>query len=246
MVYSETLPDIRLHPFIYCYWELKTKCALTVPFEYRVVADGCIDVFFENDAPQDNFVMGFCKTHTKFALEGTFRYTGIRFLPTMFPLLFGVDAAGLSNRVERLSDVVKGLAGFLADRLDPCLDGGAVKNLLDGFFTDYLARASLRFDGRLYDAVHCILKQAGSVRVESDLDTGISPRQLRRLFAFYVGDSAKTFSKVVRFQHVLHAMPPVARLRQDSVADVGYYDQAHFIKEFKDLYGVTPGQVFGR
>lgn len=85
------------------------------------------------------------------------------------------------------------------------------------------------------------------VDIENDLNTGISSRQLRRLFDFYIGDTAKTFSKVVRFQNILRANPSSQSLRQNKLFfDVGYYDQAHFIKEFKNFYGVTPSKAFGR
>lgn len=220
---------------------------MTDPYQYRVVADGCIDVFFENHSPQDTFVMGFCKSFTRFSLGGTFHYTGIRFLPTMFSQLFGVDAAALSDRVEPLRDVTKKLAAFIESRFDLYRRKETTKDLLDAFFLRHIAVVNPRFDGRLYGAIDVILRNAGNVSVQTALDTGISPRQLRRLFAFYVGDSAKTFSKIVRFQRVLFARQPSVLLRDaDSMMGNGYYDQAHFIKEFKAFYGVTPGEAYGK
>ncbi len=44
VTYTEFLPCEALHSFIYCYWELKSPPRNT-PFCYRVVADGCIDLF---------------------------------------------------------------------------------------------------------------------------------------------------------------------------------------------------------
>lgn len=43
--YQEFLPHQQLQPYIYCYWQLKTNQKLNHPFTYRVVADGCIDIF---------------------------------------------------------------------------------------------------------------------------------------------------------------------------------------------------------
>jgi hypothetical protein len=102
VTYFEFLPDLKLQPYIYCYWELKTKQTLTEPFNYKVVADGCIDIFFELNNPQENFVMGFCKKYTEFPLDNSFHYIGVRFLPTMFPQIFNVDASEISNRFENL------------------------------------------------------------------------------------------------------------------------------------------------
>lgn len=61
VTYQEFLPDVRLQSYIYCYWQLQTTQPLAKQFNYRVVADGCIDIFFELNNPEENFVMGFCK-----------------------------------------------------------------------------------------------------------------------------------------------------------------------------------------
>jgi AraC-like DNA-binding protein len=85
------------------------------------------------------------------------------------------------------------------------------------------------------------------VNIQADLDIGLSPRQLRRYFEYYIGDTAKTFSQVVRFQHILNATPSTQSLKQNKIFfDLGYYDQAHFIKEFKKFYGVPPAKALGR
>ena len=52
--YAEIFPDIRLQDFIYCYWELKTVQPLNKPFLFRVVADGCIDIFFDLAKSNEN------------------------------------------------------------------------------------------------------------------------------------------------------------------------------------------------
>src|SRR5699024_7494267 len=102
-------------------------------------------------------------------------------------------------------------------------------------------------DNRLYGALEIILQNFGSIAIEKDLNTGISPRQLRRLFEFYIGDTAKTFSKVVRFQNILQTKLTHQSLRKNKLFfDSGYYDQSHFIKEFKNFYGVTPSKAFRR
>ncbi|GAA0542872.1 AraC family transcriptional regulator [Chitinophaga japonensis] len=247
VTYYEFLPDPSLQDFIYCYWELKTTRALQEPFNYRVVADGCIDIFFELNDPGENFVMGFCKKYTEFPLNNSFHYVGVRFLPTMFPQLFKVNAAEISNRFEHLSAVVPAASRFIAGTFGPGQTPAQVKALFDGYFTAHLSNITLDADNRLYEALAIILKHFGVLNVETDLDTGISSRQLRRLFGFYIGDNAKTFSKVVRFQNILRAKPSSQSLRKNKLFfDAGYYDQAHFIKEFRNFYGVTPGKAFGR
>lgn len=244
--YSEFLPELRLQNFIYCYWQLKTTKTLSDPFIYRVVADGCIDIFFELNNPEDNFVMGFCKKFTVFPLENSFHYIGVRFLPTMFPQLFRINASELSNRFEQLGNVVPKVSTFITDNFHNQLTTEQIQKAFDSYFIKLIENTTFDNDIRLYHAIEKILQAFGVVSIEQDLDTGISQRQLRRLFEFYIGDTAKTFAKVVRFQNILRAKPSSQSLRQNKLFfDVGYYDQAHFIKEFKNFYGVTPSKAFG-
>jgi hypothetical protein len=245
--YTEFLPDARLQNLIYCYWELKTTKTLSDPFIYRVVADGCIDLFFELNNPEENFVMGFCKKFTEFPLDNSFHYIGVRFLPTMFPQLFRINASELSNRFEELNKVVPSTSAFIKDHFYPQQGIDEIRAIFDNYFIALISNTDFDNDGRLYHAIEIILKEFGVVDVEQGLNTGISPRQLRRLFEFYIGDTAKTFAKVVRFQNILRSKPSTQSLRQNKLFfDAGYYDQAHFIKEFKNFYGVTPSRAFGR
>lgn len=247
VTYTEFLPEIRLQKFIYCYWQLKTTQKLTEQFNYRVVADGCIDIYFELDNPKENYVMGFCRKFTEFPLDNSFNYVGVRFLPTMFPQLFKINATELSNRYEHLHSVVPHLSSFISTRFNQTQQREDIKTLLDNHFLELIAKTTFDNDNRLYGALEIILKNFGVVEIEKDLNTGISPRQLRRLFEFYIGDTAKTFSNVVRFQNILKAKPSNQSLRKNKLFfDVGYYDQSHFIKEFKNFYGVTPSKAFGR
>lgn len=245
--YREISPDNSLSTIIYCYWELKTNEKLQDTFTYRVVADGCIDIFFQLDKPSENFVMGFCKKYTEFPLDNSFHYIGVRFLPTMFPALFKVDAKELSNRFERLELVVNETSKFITGAFSDDDELATIKSKFDDYFFGLMKNANTDLDRRFHNALNIILKNFGVVNVQSDLDIGLSQRQLRRYFEYYVGDTAKTFSQVVRFQNILNAKPSTQSLRQNKIFfDLGYYDQAHFIKEFKNFYGVTPSRAFGR
>lgn len=245
--YREFLPDERLANIIYCYWELKTTEELQDSFIYKVVADGCIDIFFQLNKPSENFIMGFCKRYTEFLLDNSFHYIGVRFLPTTFPTLFKVNAKELSNRFERLELVINETSVFITDNFSDKDEFAEIKSKLDNYFIGIIKNTNNYLDSRFQNALNIILKNFGVVNVQADLDIGLSHRQLRRYFEYYVGDTAKTFSQVVRFQNILNAKPSTQSLRQNKIFfDHGYYDQAHFIKEFKSFYGVTPSKAFGR
>jgi len=247
VLYREYVPHVHLRNIIYCYWQLKTTQPLSTEFIYRVVADGCIDVYFEPGNPAENYVTGFSSKYTEFSLGNSFHYIGVRFLPTMFPQLFRINAAALSNRSEALNTVVPVLSRFIQDNFHYQLSMKDMVCMLDNWFLQLSAKANFNADTRLYEAMDIILKNAGMIHIENDINTGISPRQLRRLFEHYIGDTPKTFSKIVRFQQILRAKPSVQSLRRNKLFfDAGYHDQAHFIKEFKLLYGITPAKAFDK
>lgn len=74
-------------------------------------------------------------------------------------------------------------------------------------------------------------------------DEGINPRKLERLFKRHVGVSPKQFQRLNRFRRVIRRLErgdhsDLAGLAYDS----SYYDQTHFIKEFKLFTGSTPSR----
>lgn len=75
--------------------------------------------------------------------------------------------------------------------------------------------------------------------------TGYSPRHLSRLFREGAGMGQKSFARVLRVNQAAGRLKAghlsLTRLAQE----LGYYDQAHFIHEFKATCGVTPGVFAG-
>jgi len=71
----------------------------------------------------------------------------------------------------------------------------------------------------------------------------LSARQIERVFRDEVGISPKLFLRIVRFQEVLGAIRGGAGETgwAEVAAAHGFYDQAHFIRDFKTFAGRPPG-----
>ena len=70
---------------------------------------------------------------------------------------------------------------------------------------------------------------------------GLSPRRFIELFHRQVGLTPKTFSRVRRFQRALRTVHGRRDIDWARVAvESGYYDQAHFIHDFRGFSGFTP------
>lgn len=243
IIYQEIKPTSALENYVYCHWRLSTKQPLKSPFKYRVVSDGCIDVFFNLKNPAESFVMGFCRKYTEFEIGKEFDYGGIRFYPSMFPVLFDVSAKMLSDKDQPLKLILPELASLIAEQVYqqfhlsiPCFDK---------YLASKIQKIAAPIDERYFAAFLEILKRNGNLETENELSTGLSPRQLRRLFNYYIGTSPKSFCQVVRFQYILNAKPSSQSLKENKIYfDVGFFDQAHFIKNFTKFYGVTPSKAF--
>ncbi|HXA56586.1 MAG TPA: helix-turn-helix domain-containing protein [Candidatus Acidoferrum sp.] len=77
--------------------------------------------------------------------------------------------------------------------------------------------------------------------------TGLSQRRFIELFHDQIGLTPKTFCRVRRFQRVLQSVHGTKGAEWAQVAlDCGYYDQAHFIHDFRAFSGVTPNEYLKR
>jgi AraC-like DNA-binding protein len=76
---------------------------------------------------------------------------------------------------------------------------------------------------------------------------GMSQRRFIGLFRDQIGLAPKAFCRVRRFQRVLEAVHHRQSVDWAQVAlDGGYYDQAHFIHDFQNFSGMTPGSYLAK
>lgn len=91
-------------------------------------------------------------------------------------------------------------------------------------------------------AVQYVLDRLRGAQIGDIVDgIGISHRQLNQLFKEEIGMSPKRLSRMLRFREALNRMNRGERLAWTDVAIAcGYYDQAHFIKDFQSFSGISP------
>ncbi|SPF49679.1 Uncharacterized HTH-type transcriptional regulator in mcrB 3'region (fragment) [Candidatus Sulfopaludibacter sp. SbA4] len=91
-----------------------------------------------------------------------------------------------------------------------------------------------------------MMERHGCVSIDEVADQcGLSARQFRRICLAQTGLAPKFLARVLRFRHALAQvhMHPCAFAHM--ALDCGYYDQAHFINEFRELSGRTPAAAGG-
>jgi len=117
--------------------------------------------------------------------------------------------------------------------------------IVEAFLAGRLRRPVL--DKAMVYAVELIADSKGLIPVETlAQQCFLSRRQLHRRFENAMGISPKLFSRIVRFQQVFTAMEQVPTEPEWSqiAYDTGYFDQAHFINDFREFSGMSPSQFF--
>jgi len=152
--------------------------------------------------------------------------------------LFRMPMGELSNGGADLADVLQG-ADELAERLYEAPDWQARFGLLESFIAARVADAP-PVPRELEWSWQRLLASDGAVPVESlAREVGWSRRHLAARFREHVGLPPKALARILRFERAAE------RLRRgdelvDAALDSGYYDQAHFNRDFKAFAGVTP------
>jgi AraC-like DNA-binding protein len=172
-----------------------------------------------------------------------------RLRPYAAALLTGVPQHLLTGGIHDLAAVDRSLANrvtrHLSGRQDPLNLMDAFEQLLASAFVTRIEAGIMKPSASLVKAVSLATRVHGLVRVDELATTaGVSARQLERQFAIHVGLSPKRFLRVLRFQQVLNGLNDPASSSSgwaDVAARHGFYDQAHFINDFKAFTGETPG-----
>ena len=69
---------------------------------------------------------------------------------------------------------------------------------------------------------------------------GITSRYLQKIFLQHTGLTPKLYSKIARFQNSLQLIAKKNTSLTDIAYECGYFDQSHFIREFKSFTGFAP------
>jgi AraC-like DNA-binding protein len=178
-------------------------------------------------------------------LSGTIHVFNILFQPAGLNRLVGIDMTSLVNQDPAASDVLGHSAIVLGDavRREPDFHRrvAAVERWL-GTMLD--ARGP---DDTIGMASRRMIADRGQSRIEDLVNgSGLSASQFQRRFTTQVGMTPKLFARTIRFDRALLARRHAPdRPWTDIIHDLGYFDQAHFIRECRAFAGLPPTGLVG-
>lgn len=118
-------------------------------------------------------------------------------------------------------------------------DAGRIE-VMNRFFLSLLREVEI--DRLIVEAVRSIYTAKGMIKIKALQDQlFISQSAFEKRFRKLVGSSSKKFASIVRFNAVLEGLGK-ARSLTEICYEYGFFDQAHFIKDFKQFTGKTPDE----
>jgi AraC-like DNA-binding protein len=235
--------------FVEHFWSVRWDLREQGPFDSTVITFPSMHITHEwgDDSPRHGFplpntlVQGVVDRvfHTTISERGA--VVGARFRPGGFAARFHRDAAAMTGRVQQVDDGMFGSPIHLDDDVDAAsgrLDDliGAQQGELDPTYVTLTALVDrIRDDDRLH-------------RVEQVMQhSPWSARTTQRVFRRYVGVPVKWVLCRYRLQQAaleIESQPDVDFA--DLAVRLGWYDQAHFINDFRTMLGSTPGEYAAR
>lgn len=236
--YLTYTPPPPLSHWVQSFWQLNVADGEHC---YRSVPDNSVDWIINVDRPEDNFLVTPFLSSIVFDLQGPVSYFGVRFRllgqQGLTPVALGEwGAPGHSVRASEMlpAGLPDAAVGCLGDHLDFGERCESLARLLLGVVREP------RIDSRLVRFInYCRRNIASSIDLSDQRcgEFGVSARQLRRLCRLYLGLSPRNFARVLRFQCSLGAMVDGG---YSGACPDHYYDQPHFVREFKRLSGLAP------
>jgi AraC-like DNA-binding protein len=181
----------------------------------------------------------FCNSHIK--LNGKVDMLGICFYPEGFFPFLKVPVSEFKNQILGANEVGFKMINGLSERLKEAPDVASRLSILENELVLMLLNGNPTPEN-FWLLFNALKHSENTLQIaEFCKRNNIGIRQLERMYNKYVGVSANTYSTLNRFHTSLNQLliQDYSKL-SDLAFDNGYFDQMHFIKDFKRFAGDTP------
>ncbi len=258
MDYQTYKPSEELAYFVKCCWTLESPKEETYE-KQTIVPDGCMEMIFHygdlysqylengNSLIQPKcFVIGQLTRPLEIKPTGETGIFSVRFHPNGFLPFASVPIKEMENTAVPLEKLFGQDGREIEQQILTASSTAERIKLIETFLLNRLADTET-IDRIVKSTVETILTANGQLSVkELSKRTDVNRRQLERKFSSAIGLSPKQLSKTIRLQATLKMLLNKKFTSLTALAyENEFYDQAHFIKDFKDLTGFTPKEFYG-
>lgn len=246
-----------LAPFVKCVWSLEGTGRVGDAPRERILPDSCVELVFhfrdpfrshfangESAIQPRSFVVGQMRRFLEIEPAGRAGFVAVRFHARGAYLFFQRPLSEVAAGVVDLAELWPAQAHEWTERIALASGMAARVHFIERALLALLSQNG-RTDAAVDRALQLIDASGGQVRVSHlAAEIGVSCRHLTRQFQRAVGVSPKEFGRISRF---LRAVRLLTAGKHRSLADValdcGFYDQAHFNHDFRELAGMSPGDL---
>ena len=232
------------------YWEVRDES--TEPEIKEIIPDGYPEIIFHFGDPyrinidgswrmQDrNLIAGQIKKHFRLENTGASDMFGIKLQPWAMAMLLSIDSSSLTDNVIPLDPTKHPRLVALASNIAASEHFQDRVNASEEFLLDFI-RANPIEPRPEQEIVSEIIRCNGTVELSQLLsDHGVHERSLERYFKKHIGLTPKFYCRIIRFSHILHLAGEEPRDWSAITYAAGFYDQSHFIRNFKEFTGKEP------
>ena len=252
--FRKILPSAPLSNYISCFWLIEDCYNNVLDISFP---DGCIELVFSVGLEVDRTELNGSKRPGHWAeiigqltrpyqirVNGTGKVFGVRFYPHTFGHFFPEVISELNDHSVQASYL---LGNGIDTVVENCLHENRITDAINIIQQNLIKKLknNKTADGTsnkiIGHAVTCILKNTPTADLHTIAqECGISIRTLQRKFRESVGVSPKHFARIMRFQQSLFYLQKGSESITTISYNLGFFDQAHFIHEFKTFSGLTP------
>jgi AraC-like DNA-binding protein len=251
-------PNQDLATLVECYWTLESPKENT-PEKNTIVPDGSMKMIFhygdcyKHYSDDGNsmilpkyFVIGQLTRPYEVEPTGETGIFFVRFHPYGFLPFATIPIKEMENTAVSLEKLFGKEGAEIGQKILNAHSTSERIVLIEAFLLSRLADTKT-IDHIVKSTVETILTANGQLSIdELSKQTNINRRQLVRKFSSAIGLSPKQLSKTIRLQATLKMLLNNKVTSLIGLAyDGEYYDQAHFIKDFKEFTGLTPKEFYG-
>ncbi len=254
MNYETFEPHADLDAIVKCHWTLEVPGGIDAP-KQRIIPDGCIEMCFilgddvkrftsDTDYILQPRAMVFGQITKPYFIQptGYVNTFAVRFYPYGFANFISKPIHALADTETPITELfdeddAKALENKIINA--PSTQSRIAK--VESFLLSKLTEQTV-IENIVKSTIDALSRTKGSASIGSILEgEGSKRRNLERKFSKQVGISPKQLGKIIRLQAALKMM---LNSQGESLTQVAYeneyYDQAHFIKDFREFTGVNP------
>ena len=239
-------PSGGLRHHVEHYWIVRWDLRGQTPHVQEVLPYPCVHLVLEARA---SLVWGVTRRKFTRVLEGKGMVFGVRFRPGAFRPFAGFSISKLTDRSIAASEVFGEAVGAVERRVLGSADARAMVAAVEPFLIGRLPTPDPQLE-IVQRIVLRITDDASITRIDQLVEwSGLHARTLQRLFSEYVGVSPKWIVQRCRLQEAVAALERSVGREVSWAAmalDLGYFDQSHFIRDFRAVVGVTPTEYARR